>query len=93
MAVFISDEDAFHKISFIEGDSWFSGSSSPLDDFSSVFSSWRNRDEDDYFEDSVIYGASGMRRYIVDSNGEIFYSRSHDSATAPLAENLGFRLC
>lgn len=91
MSVFVTDLDAFEKILSLEGQHWLrEGAESS---FKSVLRSWQDRDEDGWFDDSVIYGSSGMRRYIVDANGEVFYSVSHDRHSWSQAKNLGFRSC
>jgi hypothetical protein len=89
--VFINNEDAFSKILALEGDTWVtSGCSS---DFYQALYSWLHRDLDGYFENDVIYGASGMHRYWVDSKGEIFFSVMHGKNAAYKAQLLGFRFC
>jgi hypothetical protein len=90
---FIYDPDAYSKILAIEGQGWISGggrATAPYD-FQSVLNSWKNR-EDSYFEHSVIYGAAGVHRYLVDELGEITYSRSHGIDAVDKARSLGFRI-
>ncbi len=91
--IFIDDPDAYSKILEIEGKNWISGGgrAMPPYDFKTVLNSWKNP-EDGYFEHSVIYGASGVHRYLVSETGEVFYSRSHGIDAVDKAQSLGFRI-
>jgi hypothetical protein len=92
--IFIYDPDAYSKILAVEGQGWISGGGRAIApyDFESVLNSWKNREDDGYFEHSVIYGAAGGNRYFVDELGEITYSRSHGIAALDKAQSLGFRI-
>lgn len=89
----IDDPATYAKILEIEGENWISGGgrAMPPYDFESVLNSWRNI-EDGYFEHSVIYGASGVHRYLVDESGEVFYSVHHGIDAVDKARSLGFRI-
>jgi hypothetical protein len=87
--IFIDDPATYSKILEIEGETWISGGG--RDDFETVLESWKNI-EDGYFEHSVIYGASGVHRYLVGETGEVFYSRSHGIDALDKAQSLGFRI-
>jgi hypothetical protein len=92
--IFIYDPDAYSKILAIEGQGWVSGggrATAPYD-FQSVLNSWKNREDDGYFEHFVIYGASGVHRYLVDKSGEVFYSVHHGIDAVDKARSLGFRI-
>jgi hypothetical protein len=91
--IFIYDPDAYSKILEIEGENWISGGgrATPPYDFETVLNSWKDSQEG-YLEHSVIYGASGVHRYLVAETGEVFYSRSHGIDAVDKAQSLGFRL-
>ncbi len=92
--IFIDDPGTYSKILEIEGENWISGGgrAMPPYDFETVLNSWKNDSKSGYFEHSVIYGASGVHRYLVSETGEVFYSRSHGIDAVDKAQSLGFRI-
>jgi len=91
--IFIDDPATYSKILEIEGETWISGGgrATPPYDFETVLNSWKDSQKG-YFEHSVIYGASGVHRYLVGETGEVFYSRSHGIDALDKAQSLGFRI-